>query len=106
LNLGGTADGMPIKRVGAGGVIDLTLLDLVRADDSMCILSVFRRRVADTIGGFDPVLQGSEDYDFWLRAAAAGFRIGFNRTPLGYYRRRPNSVSADVTAMLRTIARS
>jgi hypothetical protein len=76
----------------------------VRSDDCMCILSVFRRRVADTIGAFDPALKGSEDYDFWLRAAAAGFRLAFNRTPLGHYRRRPDSVSADVTKMLRTIA--
>lgn len=106
LNLGGTSDGKPLKPVGAGDVVDLTLLDLVRSEDSMCILSVFRRQVADTIGGFDPTFRGSEDYDFWLRAASAGFRLGFNRTPLGYYRRRPDSMSADVTAMLHTIVRA
>jgi hypothetical protein len=49
------------------------------------------------------MLRSSEDYDFWLRAALAGVQIRFNPTPLGYYRRRSESVSADHGAMLASI---
>jgi glycosyltransferase involved in cell wall biosynthesis len=105
LNLGSSADGKPLKPVGHGAIIDLTLLDLIRFEDSVCIQSVFRRAVPDAIGWFDASFRSSEDYDFWLRAAAGGFRVSFNPTPLGYYRRRPDSVSSDLGVMLGTITR-
>ena len=61
-------------------------------------MSMFRRRVYEAIGGFDEALRTNEDYDFWLRAALAGFRFWRNDRPLGYYRRRDDSLSAsDVT---------
>ena len=71
----------------------------------MCIMSVFRREVVDAIGGFDERFKGNEDYHFWLRAAHAGFRIVQNRRPLGQYRRRTDSVSADQRRMLGGIMR-
>ena len=46
---------------------------------SVFIMSVFRRRVYDTIGGFDETLRTNEDYDFWLRAALAGFTVRAQR---------------------------
>jgi hypothetical protein len=61
---------------------------------------MFRRDVADKLGGFDGTLRRNEDYDFWLRAADAGFRIVVNTKPLGLYRRRPDSLSADELRML------
>ena len=105
LNLGGQLDGTLWRRV-APGLYPIDLLTLIRVEDSVCILSVFRRSVFDCIGGFDTSLkQGSEDYDFWLRAAARGFTIVFNGTPLGFYRRRPDSMSADEARMLTAIQR-
>ncbi|HVL68578.1 MAG TPA: glycosyltransferase family A protein [Vicinamibacterales bacterium] len=68
---------------------------------SVFIMSVFRRRVYDTIGGFDEMLRTNEDFDFWLRAAIAGFRFARNDQPLGYYRRRDDSLSASQVRMLR-----
>lgn len=65
------------------------------------IMSVFRRRVYDVIGGFDESLRTNEDFDFWLRAAVAGFRFMRNDRPLGYYRRRDDSLSANEIRMLR-----
>jgi len=50
-------------------------------------------------------LRRSEDYDLWLRAASAGFRIAVNPRPLGVYRRRPDSVSADESLMLQAMCR-
>ena len=66
-------------------------------------MSVFRRHVYDTIGGFDERFRTNEDYDYWLRAAAACFRFRRNDRPLGYYRRRGDSLSASNLRMLRGI---
>lgn len=68
---------------------------------SVFIMSVFRRRVYDTIGGFDEMLRTNEDFDFWLRAALAGFAFARNDEPLGSYRRRDDSLSASQVRMLR-----
>jgi glycosyltransferase involved in cell wall biosynthesis len=104
LNLGGVCNDDPLLPLGHGEPIrHLGLLALVRAEDSMSILAVLRREVGDRIGWFDPALRRSEDYDLWLRAAAAGFGVAVNTTPLGRYRRRPNSLSSDELTMLRAI---
>ncbi len=104
INLGGSLDGQPLLVLPrATGIRSLSLAALVRAEDSMSIFSVFRREVVDAIGGFDVTLRRSEDYDLWLRAAQAGFRIAFNPRPLGLYRRHPDSVSADELLMLTAI---
>jgi glycosyltransferase involved in cell wall biosynthesis len=104
LNLGGPNDGRPYQNAFYPHEIQhVSLLELIRREDAVCILSMFRREVVDTIGGFDTDLRSSEDYDFWLRAAVAGFRIGFNPKPLGAYRRRTDSVSADEARMLEAI---
>lgn len=68
---------------------------------SVFIMSVFRRRVYDTIGGFDEMLRTNEDFDFWLRATLAGFTFARNDEPLGFYRRRDDSLSASQVRMLR-----
>jgi glycosyltransferase involved in cell wall biosynthesis len=68
---------------------------------SVFIMSVFRRRVYEAIGGFDELLRTNEDFDFWLRAALAGFTFARNDTPLGHYRRRDDSLSASQVRMLR-----
>jgi len=68
-------------------------------------MSVFRRRVYEAIGGFDETMRSNEDYDYWLRAAHAGFRFWRNDQPLGHYRRRDDSVSATDITMLAGILR-
>jgi hypothetical protein len=102
LNLGGPFDGRPLRRV-LPGVHPVTLRSLIEVEDSVCILSIFRREVCDRIGLFDTTLTSSEDYDFWLRAALAGFVIVFNSFPLGLYRRHNQSASADYGRMLASI---
>jgi hypothetical protein len=66
-------------------------------------MAVFRREVTDTVGAFDSRFRRSEDYDLWLRAAAAGFHVAINPVPLGLYRRRPDSLSSDEGRMLAAI---
>ena len=102
---GGAADGQPYWPA-SNTVRPLTLLDLIQQEDSVCIMSVFRREVFEAIGGFDETLvRGSEDYDFWLRTAAAGFRLVQQRRPFGFYQRRPDSMSASQLNMLESIRR-
>jgi hypothetical protein len=103
LNLGGPFDGQPLRAVPPG-IHRISLRSIIEIEDAVCIMSVFRREVCDRIGGFDRTLVSSEDYDFWLRAATAGFDILFNATPLGWYRRRDQSVSADEARMLVSVA--
>jgi GT2 family glycosyltransferase len=101
LNVGGPSDGEPLLPMkDDGAVVPISLLTLIEREDAVSIFSVFRRDLLQAIGGFDDTLRRSEDYDLWLRAAAAGLQIAVNPRPLGLYRRRPDSLSADETLML------
>ena len=103
-NRGGAFDGTPFRDVRPEERV-LSVLDLIEREDSVCILSVFRRAVYDTVGPMNEALRGNEDYEFWLRAAQRGF--GFVQTfePLAYYRRRPDSASSDGRKMVAGILR-
>jgi hypothetical protein len=101
-NLGGRRDGEPLHPVVAG-FPSIAVLDMIQREDAVCIMSVFRRKVFETVGGFDQNLLRSEDYEFWIRAAQRGFHFVENPQPLGRYRRRPESASSDELAMLDAI---
>ena len=76
------------------------LAEILRDEEAVFIMSVFRRSVYQAVGDFDERMRSNEDYDYWLRAAAAGFRFARNDRPLGEYRRRDDSLSADDVRML------
>jgi glycosyltransferase involved in cell wall biosynthesis len=103
-NLGGSNDG-EFARPFPDTRPQPTLIDIIADETAIFIMSVFRRRVYETIGGFDETLRTNEDYDYWLRAAAAGFRFFRNDRPLCRYRRRNDSLSANNMRMLRGILR-
>ena len=50
---------------------------------------------------FDETLWSSEDFEYWVRLTAAGYRIGYHREILVRYRKRETSLSADTTSMAR-----
>jgi len=106
INLGGgrAFDGKPFwpRMIG---LETLSLRDLIEHEDTVCILSMFRRHVVDRIGCFDLAFTGNEDYEFWLRAALAGMAIVRNFEPLGCYRRRDHSLSSDEPRMIRGVMR-
>jgi GT2 family glycosyltransferase len=104
INLGGEWDGQPWK-AASDALTPVSLTQMLEVEDSLCIAAVLRREVAETIGGFDPHLLNNEDYDFWLRAAAAGYTCAFYSRPLAYYRRRADSKSSNEQATLRGILR-
>jgi glycosyltransferase involved in cell wall biosynthesis len=100
--LGGPADGQPARPYpDARPAPDLA--SIIEDERAVFIMSVFRRRVYDAIGGFDQTMRTNEDYDFWLRAANAGFRFARNDRPLCLYRIRGDSLSANEVKMLRGI---
>jgi len=81
------------------------LLQMLADEEAIFIMCIFRRTVYETIGGFDESLRTNEDYDYWLRAAVAGFRFHRNDAPLGRYRRRDDSLSASEVRMVGGILR-
>jgi glycosyltransferase involved in cell wall biosynthesis len=81
------------------------LAQIIGDAEAIFIMCVMRRHVYDVVGPFDESLRTNEDYDYWLRAAVAGFRFHRNDRPLGHYRRRGDSLSADDLQMLRGILR-
>jgi glycosyltransferase involved in cell wall biosynthesis len=84
---------------------DPDLAAILADEQAVFIMSIFRRAVYERIGGFDETMRTNEDYDYWIRAAAAGFRFARNDRPLGRYRRRDDSLSANEERMLRGILR-
>ena len=84
---------------------DPTLTSILGDEEAVFIMSVFRRRVYESIGGFNEQLRTNEDYDYWLRAAHAGFRFVRNSSPLGWYRVRRESLSSDQLRMVNGILR-
>jgi hypothetical protein len=104
INRGGGEDGLPVRPADDRRPAP-TLLDILRDETAVFIMAVFRREVVEAIGGFDERFRTNEDYDFWIRAAQAGFRFARNSTPLGYYRRHANSLSASDVRMLTGILR-
>jgi glycosyltransferase involved in cell wall biosynthesis len=103
-NLGGQRDGEP-ARPWPDGRPHPDLLGMIADEEAVFIMCVFRRRVYEQIGEFDETLRTNEDYDYWLRAASAGFRFFRNPRPLGGYRRRSDSLSSSAVNMLQGILR-
>ena len=98
--LGGERHGTLVRSTQDPGP-PLALPTIIADEQAVFIMTVFRRRVFETIGGYDEALRTNEDFDFWLRAALAGFRFERNLEPLAWYRRRSDSLSADGPRMLR-----
>ncbi len=97
---GGPLDGQP-TRLPDGGTRVLPLAQLIADESAIFIMTVFRRAVYKQIGGFDEAQWTSEDYDFWLRAALAGFVFRQNPEPLALYRVRGESLSRNRARMIR-----
>lgn len=99
--LGGPFDGQPTRALASGPPRVLPMTELIADEHAIFIMTVFRRAVFDTVGDMDESQWASEDYDFWLRAAGAGFIVRLNPRPLGRYRVRGGSLSHDRGRMIR-----
>ena len=96
---GGPRDGEPARPIRDNGQ-PITAAQILGDEDALFIMAVFRRRVIDALGGYDPRLRSNEDYELYLRAALAGFTLIRNPSPLGWYTCRSDSLSASDTRML------
>lgn len=67
-------------------------------------VAVFRREIWEAIGGYRDWGKGAdylpEDWDFWIRAVAAGYRGLSLELPMMMYRVRPDSLSRQDTASM------
>ena len=79
------------------------LLELLQQNFVTASTVTVRREVTERIGGFDAAVRGVDDYDLWLRIAAAGF--GAVRPPgcHAILRDRPGSLSKNQAMMLRSL---
>ena len=58
---------------------------------------MFKRKVYETIGGYDERLKkGYEDWQYWLRATKAGFTVATIPLPLFHYRIHKGSMIANL----------
>ncbi len=73
---------------------DVDQLDVISHRNFLFVSVVFRRELVERCGGFDESLPRAEDYDLWTRFLLGGTRAGYVSEPLGYYRRRPDSLSS------------
>jgi len=103
-NRGGRRHGQPSRPVRGEG-LPITLAEILADETCLFIMTVFRREVVDTVGGFDPALLTNEEYEMWIRAALAGFTFTRHSKPLGWYACRPGSLSSSDTRMLSGILR-
>ena len=63
------------------------------------------RGLMEKVGEFDRNLRGTQDLDYWIRAAALGFQIASTGRQLYYYRKPPGSLSAESGRMAEGTAR-
>ena len=62
-------------------------------------MTLFPRRLVDEVGQLDESRSLTEDWDFWMRAIFAGYRVALQREPLSLYRWGATGLSAAVSAM-------
>jgi glycosyltransferase involved in cell wall biosynthesis len=87
------------------------LLEPLLRDNFLVMSSVLMKRsLFEAVGGFTETPEVSEDWDLWLKAAAAGAKFAAIGDPLTLYRWRPGSFSRDYRRVrelrLRTIERA
>ena len=63
------------------------------------VMSLFPRTLAAEIGPFDDELRRAEDWDFWMRAVFAGYRVAHQPKPLALYRWGATGLSAGPESM-------
>ena len=80
---------------------EATLLALIEQRCNIPLSTVVARRdVVATIGLFDESLRRGQDFDLWLRIAAAGHRIGYQRAVVATRRVRRSGLSGNAVSEL------
>jgi glycosyltransferase involved in cell wall biosynthesis len=98
------ADGRPTgerwESVAAGCYRGSELVERLYAANPLPTSSVVLRRSAvEAVGGFASPVRLAEDWDLWLRLAAAGYGFVSEPRAVVRYRRHPGGLTADVGAL-------
>ena len=80
-----------------GRFIDGNQLEAILRVNFIIPMSAARREVFDRVGPYESCGPAS-DWDFWIRALVAGFRVVQDRCPCSIYRVRQGSLTASRTA--------
>ncbi|MBA2670113.1 MAG: glycosyltransferase family 2 protein [Gemmatimonadetes bacterium] len=78
---------------------DVTFERLLTQECFVFVGVLARKSIIMEAGLFDERFRSSEDFELWLRILRAGRRIGYTREVLAYYRRRGDSLSANLDRM-------
>src|SRR5262249_49927925 len=70
-------------------------LELLKRSHVQTLTVVERRMCIDRVGFFDETLPTAEDYMHWILIVLEGLAIGYLPEPLGMYRRRKGSLTAN-----------
>lgn len=63
---------------------------------SLGTYAVFPRSVFENVGGFDPTMEGVEDWDLWIRITRTGVELERSSKPTFLYRQHANNLSRSV----------
>jgi glycosyltransferase involved in cell wall biosynthesis len=94
-----TLSGEPLLERDAPEFVPDALTRLLSGNVAVVHSFVLRRSAIQEVGGFDEKLSSFEDWDLWLRLAAAGCRFMRVDYSGAIYRRYPNSMSCDIGRM-------
>lgn len=72
--------------------------DFLRACNYICHLTVVRRDIAESVGLYDRAYDGSQDYNFTLRAIEQANKVHHIAIPIYYWRTHAGSVADDISA--------
>ncbi len=87
------------KQEGDGELRWLSYLDQLTLNQFQTSTVLARRSLLEMVGGFDPELDGVEDWEFWTRCAVHG-TIAVLESKLVMYRDSPEGVSKDMRRFL------
>lgn len=83
---------------------DLGVHDLMEWCRVGCATTVLRRAAVEQVGLFDSALPGADDWDMWIRIAAAGFRVVGFREVLVEIREHPGNQGKRIDQLYHIIA--
>lgn len=92
-------DGRPIGPPKLPAHSRVTLVDLLQGNRFPPVAMLVRRDLVKRIGGFDPTIDGVQDWDLWLRLASEGHVIECIPDVLAAYRLTSGSMSRNVLLM-------
>ncbi len=79
--------------------------DILAWCEVACATTMFPRRVVDELGGFDESVPGVDDWDLWIRIAAARYRILGCPPVLSEIRLHKNNQGKNIEALYQTARR-